>query len=392
MKLTAKQRGVLRQLLAAENVSFSALVEIVGLDKRTDFVGNNLRGVDFGSADLNGYNFFDADLTNARMDKATGKQGLVLTGAVTTGATGLPAHGLPGGSERRDRSGLPTLVRIPAGSFVMGTPPKENRRERVAKEYAALSTPLRSITIPAAFWLGKYPVTRAQFAAFVTETGYQTADEAYTYEPDEKGEWKGELRKDRDWRNPGFEQTDNDPVVCVNYEDAMAYIGWLNRVTGKPYRLPSEAEWEYAARAGTVTARFWGDGRAEALRYAKVADRTLAARMNRGFDPERFFEGESGYPFTAPVGSFLPNPFGLYDMLGNVWEWTADVFNETLKGIPLDGSPNTTGDSSRRVVRGGSWDDDPRDVRAGDRDWDDTGDRNGSTGFRVARTLFSPES
>ena len=150
----------------------------------------------------------------------------------------------------------------------MGTPPKENRRERVAKEYAAWSTPLRSITIPAAFWLGKYPVTRAQFAAFVTDTGHQTADEAYTYEPDEKGEWKGELRKDRDWRNPGFEQTDNDPVVCVNYEDAMAYIGWLNRVTGKPYRLPSEAEWEYAARAGTVTARFLGrrKGRGLALR------------------------------------------------------------------------------------------------------------------------------
>jgi hypothetical protein len=119
MKLTAKQRGVLRQLLAAENVSFSALVEMAGLDKRTDFVGNNLRTVDFGSADLTGYNFFDADLTNARMDKATGKEGLVLTGAVTTGTTGLPAHGLPGGSERRDRSGLPTLVRIPAGTFIM---------------------------------------------------------------------------------------------------------------------------------------------------------------------------------------------------------------------------------------------------------------------------------
>ena len=97
--------------------------------------------------------------------------------------------------------------------------------------------------------------------------------------------------------------------------------------------------------------------------------------MNRDFDPERFFEGESGYPFTAPVGSFLPNPFGLYDMLGNVWEWTADVFNETLKGIPLDGSPNTTGDSSRRVVRGGSWDDDPRGVRAGYRNWGSTGGR-----------------
>ena len=218
------------------------------------------------------------------------------------------------------------------------------------------------------------------------------ANEAWTFEPDDKGQWDYKLRKNRDWRNPGFQQTGNDPVVCVSYEDAMKYVEWLTDLTGKPYRLPSEAEWEYAARAGTVTARFWGDGGGEAVRYAKVADRTSAKRMNLDFDPERFFEGESGYPFTAPVGSFLPNPFGLSDMLGNVWEWTADVVNETLKGIPRDGSPNTTGDSSRRVVRGGSWGSNPRSVRAGYRNWDDTGDRDNGTGFRVARTLFYPES
>jgi formylglycine-generating enzyme len=166
----------------------------------------------------------------------------------------------------------------------------------------------------------------------------------------------------------------------------MAYVGWLSRLTGKAYRLPSEAAWEYACRSGTTTARFWGDGRDEAMRYAKVADRSLMARMKVPFDPERFFDGDSGHPFTAPVGSVRPNPFGLYHMLGNVWEWTADCWNEDLKGVPLDGSARTTEGCSRRVVRGGSWNNNPRNVRAGNRNWNDTGNRNTNTGFRVAST------
>jgi sulfatase modifying factor 1 len=116
------------------------------------------------------------------------------------------------------------------------------------------------------------------------------------------------------------------------------------------------------------------------------------ARLARDFDPERFFDGESGYPFTAPVGSFLPNPFGLHDMLGNVQEWTEDCWNDNLKGMPRDGKARTTGDCSRRVVRGGSWINGPGDVRAGSRVWGSTGDRGSGTGFRVARTLFYPES
>jgi formylglycine-generating enzyme required for sulfatase activity len=213
---------------------------------------------------------------------------------------------------------------------------------------------------------------------------------AFTFEPDDKGEWNYKIRKNRDWRNPGFEQTDNDPVVCVSFDDAMAYVGWLATVTSKSYRLPSEAEWEYAARAGTTTARFWGEGRAEAVRYAKAADRALMARMNRAFDPEQFFDGDSGRPLPAPVGSFLPNPFGLYDMLGNVWEWTANCWNEDLKGQPQDGSPRTTGDCSRRVVRGGSWNSNPKAVRAGIRVRPVTGTRSTLIGFRVARTHSDP--
>nr|WP_294519620.1 SUMF1/EgtB/PvdO family nonheme iron enzyme [uncultured Rhodopila sp.] len=383
MTLTPEQSHILAQLKAARDASFGELVRIAGLDKRSDFVGANLRGVDFGTTDLADYNFARADLSHADMTRASGKDRLMLIDATTTGALGLPGPG-----ELRDRPGLPAMVRIPAGTFTMGVPAEENQREGVPESWAARSAPLQTVAIARPFWLGRYPVTRGQFAAFVAAKDYSTPDEAYTYEPDDKGEWDYMLRKDRGWRNPGFEQTDDHPVVCVSHADAEAYVAWLRELTGKAYRLPSEAEWEYACRAGTTTARFWGDGREEAVRYAKVADRSLMARMKAEFDPERYFDGDSGIPFTAPVGSFRPNPFGLYDMLGNVWEWTADCWNDNLKDIPLDGTARTTGDCKLRVVRGGSWNNSPRSVRAGYRDWLNTGYRGTSTGFRVARTLL----
>jgi formylglycine-generating enzyme len=190
----------------------------------------------------------------------------------------------------QDHEDAPELIRIPKGTFTMGVPPKEEEREGVPKEYRGWSTPRQSLTIPSPFWLGRYPVTRAQFATFIAETGHETASEAWTFEPDNKGQWTYERRTSRDWRNPGFQQTDNDPVVCVSYEDAIKYIEWLRALTGNEYRLPSESEWEYAARAGTTTARFWGDGRVDAVQFAKVADRTLMRQMKQDFNPERFFD------------------------------------------------------------------------------------------------------
>nr|WP_294543245.1 SUMF1/EgtB/PvdO family nonheme iron enzyme [uncultured Rhodopila sp.] len=293
------------------------------------------------------------------------------------------------GTVIRDVPNGPELVLVPAGTFTMGVPPGEEDREGVPQQFR-WSSPQKRVTIAQPFWLGRYPVTRGQFAAFIADEGLTMPDEAYTYEPDAKGEWTYDLRKKRGWRNPGFEQTDDHPVVCVSHADAEAYVKWLSRITRQTYRLPSEAEWEYACRAGTTTARFWGDGREEAVRCAKVADRSLMARMKASFDPERYFDGDSGHPFTAPVGSVRPNPFGLYDMLGNVWEWTADCWNDHLKDIPLDGSATTTGGSGLRALRGGSWYNRPRNVRAGNRDGYSTGYRDTYTGFRVARTLFSP--
>jgi formylglycine-generating enzyme required for sulfatase activity len=157
-------------------------------------------------------------------------------------------------------------------------------------------------------------------------------------------------------------------VVNVSAEDAEAYVTWLNQVAGPGWRLPSEAEWEYAARAGTSTARYWGDDFEQAERYAHTRGRE---------------------PGTAPVGGRLPNAFGLYDMLGNVWEWTADRWHDDYRRAPNDGSAWTTGGSNaRRVLRGGAWNGDPRGVRAGFRSHGEPGNRGSNGGFRLARTSF----
>jgi formylglycine-generating enzyme required for sulfatase activity len=155
-------------------------------------------------------------------------------------------------------------------------------------------------------------------------------------------------------------------VINVSWDDAQAYVKWLSGITGKPYRLLSEAEYEYAARAGTETQYPWGDD-------IKLYGTPMAncAGCGSQWDNKQ----------TAPVGSFAANPFGLYDMVGNVWEWTEDCWNESYQGAPADGSP------FRRVVRGGSWDYYPVYLRSADRFWVPSGYRIINLGFRVARTL-----
>ena len=296
------------------------------------------------------------------------------------------------GTIRQDAPDLPEMVLLDKGTYLRGIPPEETKREN-SEDWDRSARPIRSVTIPAPFWLARAPVTRGQFAAFVQATNRRMPTEALTYEPNDKGEWAFAERPGRDWRNPGFEQTDRHPVVCVSHEDALAYIEWLNQRTQGGYRLPSESEWEYAARAGTTTARFWGDGPAGACQYANVADHALMRRMGRDFDPTEFFDCDDGFPFTAPVRSFQPNPFDLHDMLGNVWEWCADQWHDSYEGCPTDGSARTFGgDKDRRVLRGGSWDIVPWFVRAGIRHSFGVDIRHDIVGFRPARTLFPPES
>ena len=190
-------------------------------------------------------------------------------------------------------------------------------------------------------------------------------------------------------RTPGFEQTDWEPVVCVSWQGAQAYAAWLSGETGQAYRLLSEAEWEYVARAGTRTARYWGEREGGQCGYAN------------GTGSSTNFDGRTchdGYARTAPVRSYEANGFGLYDVLGNVWEWVQDCWNPHYQEVPSDGRAWESEDCSWRVRRGGSWDDGPRHLRSANRDryyaedhdgsgWISSASRDSCNGFRLARSL-----
>jgi len=239
----------------------------------------------------------------------------------------------------RDFDAGPEMIVVPAGEFLMGLPEGEGgARER----------PPHKVTIKNRFAVGISPVTRGEFAAFISATQYKI----------ERGE-------EASWRDPGFKQKDDHPVVCVNWHDAQAYVAWMReRSGGKAYRLLSEAEWEYCCRAGTTSAYSTGDD-------------ITPERANFGLNSQG----------TTPVSRFPPNPWGLRDMHGNVWEWCEDNWHLNYKGAPEDGSVWNGGDASSRDLRGGSWDNRPHGLRSANRDRRPPDSRDDRVGFRVARTL-----
>lgn len=174
----------------------------------------------------------------------------------------------------------------------------------------------------------------------------------------------------------------NEPVVCVSYNDARAYVKWLNSRHGSAYRLPTEAQWEYVARGNTSTARFWGDDPNLACAYANVADQTKGPEGQTW--PDRH-QCNDGYWFVSPAATYQPNPFGLYDMLGNVWVWTQDCANDSYDGAPIDGSSWDSGHCTRRMIRGGSWSFGPELVRAAVRRDHTLAYRSNLVGFRLAK-------
>ena len=280
------------------------------------------------------------------------------------------------GQTFKDCDACPEMVVVPGGSFEMGSPGGEEGRD-------ADEGPLHTVRVQA-FALGKTELTVGEFRAFVNDTGYRTDAEKNTgaqgcYSWDQS-DGKYEWRAGRYWDSPGFDQSSRQPVVCVSWNDAKAYVDWLERKTGKAYRLPSEAEWEYAARAGTATARYWGDDPNRACSYANVADQTKGPG-GHGFGTKH--ECSDGYWFTAPVSSFRPNAFGLYDMIGNAWEWVEDCYHDSYSGAPTDGSAWTGGSCDKRVLRGASWNYGPRGARSAGRRRNAPSFRYGHYGFRV---------
>ena len=282
----------------------------------------------------------------------------------------------------KDCPDCPIMVKIPSGSFVMGSSESETRREAAKDEDVTDERPQHSVLIKAEFAIGQYTITRGEFSTFVRETGHDPRG-CVVYQD---GEWT--LKQDRSWQSPGYAQTDRHPVVCVSHADALRYVQWLSQKTGKLYRLPTEAEWEYAARAGTKTARYWGDGRERACGFSNAADFSAAEALkwNKG-NVDQVFQCSDGYAYTAPVGSFRPNAFGLNDMLGNIFQWTEDCHYPSYEGAPSDGSARMTPECKYRVLRGGSWINHPWVIRAAIRFKSAPDSRYDSGGFRVARTL-----
>ena len=273
------------------------------------------------------------------------------------------------GMTLQDCPECPEMVVVPSGRFQMGSPSSD--KGRLDDE-----GPVHEVTIARPFAVGVNEVTRGEFARFVSATGRSMGNACWTYE---SGEWKA--RSGRHWRDPGFSQTDEHPVVCVRWNDAQAYVRWLSGETGEAYRLPSEAEWEYVARAGTRTAWYWGESESGQCRYANGADE---ASGDLGGGKVRCNDGHAR---TSPVGSYEANGYGLHDVLGNVWEWVQDCWNGSYAGAPRDGSAWTSGECGRRVLRGGSWHVNPRNLRSADRGRYWSGNRVSLIGFRVARTL-----
>ncbi|MCI4666304.1 MAG: SUMF1/EgtB/PvdO family nonheme iron enzyme [Neomegalonema sp.] len=282
----------------------------------------------------------------------------------------LRAAGRAGATEC---AGCPEMVAIAGGAYLMGAPKTETLKRR--REEPQHRVRLKS------FAIGRTEITVGQYRRFVAATKRKTGP----------GCWivvDGSHRESptATWDSPGFAQTDAHPVTCISWRDAQAYAAWLSRSTGAQYRLPTEAEWEYAARAGTTTRYPWGHPAPAGCPYANVSDETAHARYSKWI----FLDCADGFAHTGPVASLKPNGWGLFDMIGNVNEWVADCAHSSHKGAPTDGGARLGGCDRPKaaIIRGGGWTSFPGNIRSAWRAGLARTSKSSSVGFRVARSLL----
>ena len=273
---------------------------------------------------------------------------------IAAAATASAADSHKPGAVFRDCADCPEMVALAAGSFVMGSTEEETKKAGLPEEHGARERPAHTVTFKKPFAIGKFELTLDEYTAFATATNRAAIDNCTTWDT-AASKW-GPL-KSATWKTPGYEQTGRFPVGCVTIADARAYAAWLAQKTGKPYRIPSEAEWEYAARAGTRTMLPWADTQDNICARANVSDLTrMETHTAAEREATRYFECRDGFVYSAPVGSFPPDPWGLYDMVGNIWEWTEDCFIPHYNGAPTDGSVwRDPKQCDRLIVRSGGW-------------------------------------
>jgi formylglycine-generating enzyme required for sulfatase activity len=304
----------------------------------------------------------------------------------------------PGKREEVANSLRMRLVLVPAGRFLMGSPESSARLSKAYPAYGFESRPgyfdderpRHPVEITRPFYLGAHEVTVGQFRQFVKASGYRTEAEK-----DGEGGWGVNVRTGTfegrkpkySWRNPGFPQTDRHPVVNVTWNDAVAFCRWLGKREGKRYRLPTEAEWEYACRAGTTTRYHSGDDPETLVKVANVADAAGGKQGRRQFPnwDRLALKGSDGQVYTAPVGSYRPNAWGLFDMHGNVWEWCSDYYDEDYYGKSPVKDPEGPEEGHLRARRGGAWHTFPLFARSSFRNYNTPVSRYLNLGFRVAR-------
>lgn len=299
----------------------------------------------------------------------------LMTLVLALAATPAAAREHEPGESFRDFRAAPVMVVVPAGSATLGSDEAETTREGRTPAFAAWERPRREAVFAHPFAVGKYHVTRGEFAAFARATHRPMTGCVIARD----GKWSDGPVAANSYADVGQPQRDDEPALCVNWADANAYADWLSRKSGAHYRLLTEAEWEYAARGGTRTARWWGDENASICGRVNGGDKAYAAAMPA--DKTANLACSDGFAFTSPVDHFAPNPFGLHDMLGNAWQWVADCF------APVPGGAQAEAECKSRSIRGGSWHNSVATQRPATRFSLPPQMRSSSLGFRVMREM-----